>query len=94
MQERGRNHEWCATFRIAKDQHVGLLHRETDPSRFSTMINMSKEGQIATVYAHNALDRGKCPRHLWIVHVSHLSPVLSKESLSPSLLLSRLIATI
>src|SRR5436853_1448015 len=34
-QQRGRNHEWCATFRIAKDQHIGLLHREADAFRFT-----------------------------------------------------------
>jgi len=46
----GSNHEWRATFRIAKDQHMSLLHREADSSRLSTMVNVGKEGQIATVY--------------------------------------------
>ncbi len=32
-EERGRDHEGRAPFRIAKDQHVGLLHREADASR-------------------------------------------------------------
>ncbi len=49
-EQRGGNHEWRAAFRIAKDQHVGLLHRESDPSRFATMVNLGKEGQIVTVY--------------------------------------------
>ncbi len=49
-EERGGNHQGRATFRIAKDQHVGLLHREPDASRFATMVNMGKKGQIATVY--------------------------------------------
>ncbi len=48
-EKRGRNHEWRAAFRIAKDQHVGLLHREADASRFATMVNLGKEGQIAAV---------------------------------------------
>jgi len=49
-EERRSNHEWSATFWIAKDQHVGLLHREPDAFRFATMVNVGKEGQIATVY--------------------------------------------
>src|SRR3989441_5416703 len=35
--------------------------------------------------AHNALDRGRRSRLRWLVHGSHLSPVLTRESLSPSL---------
>jgi hypothetical protein len=50
-QERRSNHQWCATFRIAEDQHVGLLHRETDSSCFSTVVNMGKEGQLPVVYS-------------------------------------------
>ena len=45
-EERGRNHQGSATFRIAKDQHLGLLHLEADSFRFSTMVNMGKEAQI------------------------------------------------
>jgi hypothetical protein len=29
---------------------MGLLHCETDSSRFSTVVNMGKEGQISAVY--------------------------------------------
>lgn len=98
-EEWGSNHEWSASFRTAKDQHMGLLHLEADAFRFSTMVNMGKEAQILAVYgllkafqrllhrkrtgsSHNSLGRGRCSRCRWLVHVSHLSPVLSKDSLS------------
>ena len=49
--EEGRNNnQGSATFRIAKDQHVCLLHCETDGSRPSTMVNVCKEGKIAAAY--------------------------------------------
>jgi len=32
--------------RIAKDQDMGLLHCEANPSRFSTVVNLGKDGQI------------------------------------------------
>ena len=48
-EERGGNHQGRATFRIAKDQHVGLLHREPDASRFATMVNMGKDVQVSAV---------------------------------------------
>src|SRR2546426_209413 len=47
-EERGSNHQRSARFRIAKDQHMGLLHLEADSFCFSTMVNMGKEAQIAT----------------------------------------------
>src|SRR5205807_10583105 len=49
-EERGSNHQGSATFWIAKDQHVGLLHREPDSFRFATMVNMGKEVQISALY--------------------------------------------
>ena len=51
-EERRRNHQGRATFRIAKDQHVGLLHREPDASRFATMVNMGKDVQVSAVDGH------------------------------------------
>lgn len=45
-EKRGRNHEWSAPLRIAKDQDMGLLHREANPLRFSTVVNLGKDGQI------------------------------------------------
>src|SRR5712692_2694024 len=48
-QEWGSNHQRSASFRVAKDQHMGLLHREADSFGFSTMVNLSKEAQIAAV---------------------------------------------
>src|SRR2546428_13211908 len=42
-EQRGGNHEWRATFWVAKDQHVGLLHREAHSFRFATMVNLGKE---------------------------------------------------
>ena len=48
-EERRRNHQGRATFRIAKDQHMSLLHREADSSRFATVVNMGKEGQVSAV---------------------------------------------
>jgi len=42
-QERGRNHQGRAALWIAKDQHVGLLHREANSFCLSTVINMGKE---------------------------------------------------
>jgi hypothetical protein len=41
-QERRSNHQGSATFRIAKVQHVRLLHREASSPRFSTIVNMGK----------------------------------------------------
>src|SRR5947209_6143015 len=98
-EERRSNHEGCASFRTAKDQHLGLLHRDPDPSRFSTVVNMGKEDQISVVYgclqasqrllhreragsAHNALDRGRRSLSRWLVHGSHLFPVLARELVS------------
>ena len=34
---------------------------------------------------HNSLDRGRRSRCRWLVHVSHLSPLRTRERLSPSL---------
>src|SRR5712691_1269339 len=50
-QERRSNHQWRASFRIAEDQHVGLLHREANSPCFSTVVNMGKEDQISVVYS-------------------------------------------
>jgi hypothetical protein len=50
-EKRRSNHQWRATFRTAKDQHMGLLHCETDAFRFSAMVNMGKEGQLSVVYS-------------------------------------------
>src|SRR6266487_839488 len=96
-QEWRSNHQWRATFRIAEDQHVGFLHLQADAFCFSAMVNMGKEGQLSPLdcllearqrlldskragSGHNALDRGRSSR-CWLVHGSHLSPVLMKESL-------------
>src|SRR6266566_6509115 len=46
-EEWGSNHQRSASFRAAKDQHMGLLHREAGAFRFSTMVNMGKEAQIS-----------------------------------------------
>src|SRR5579864_8428443 len=48
-EQRGGNHEWRATLWIAKDQHMGLLHREADSSRFSAMVNLGKDVQVSAV---------------------------------------------
>src|SRR6266404_2432941 len=60
-EERGSNHQGSATFWIAKDQHMGLLHREPDAFRFVTMVNLGKEGQIATMYG--LLEACRCLFH-------------------------------
>ena len=39
-QKWGSYHQWSASFRAAKDQHMGLLHLETDSFRFCTMVNL------------------------------------------------------
>jgi hypothetical protein len=48
-EEWGRDHEWGTPFRIAKDQHVCLLHREAHASSQITMINLGEKGQISLV---------------------------------------------
>jgi hypothetical protein len=49
-EQRGSNHQWRASFRTAKDQHMGLLHLEAGLFRSSTMVNIGKEDQISAVY--------------------------------------------
>src|SRR6266567_8245651 len=98
-EEWGSNHEWRASFRTAKDQHMGLLHREADAFGFCTMVNLGKEAQMSALYGrlqalqrllhrkrtgsgYDALDRGRRCRCRWLVHGSHLSPVLTRNRFS------------
>jgi hypothetical protein len=57
-QEGRSNHQWSASFRIAKDQHMSLPHHEPDTFGFLATIDVRKYVEVLAVYCFLQAPKG------------------------------------
>src|SRR5579859_6630749 len=60
-EEWGSNHQWSTRFWIAKDQHMRILHLQSDSFRFPAMVDMRKYAKVMA--AHGFLQTLQCLLH-------------------------------